>query len=60
MPKVRIQQVSLKSTVVRHGRDMRKTSILNKLNHKAMHARVCNENEENKEKRLPVILIFVN
>ena len=57
MLKVRIQQVSLKSTVVRHDRDMRKASILNKLNHKAMHARVCNEN---KEKRLPVILIFVN
>ena len=30
---------------------MRKTSIPNKLNHKLQaHARVCDENEENKEK----------
>ena len=30
---------------------MRKTSIPNKLNHKPQaHARVCDENEENKEK----------
>ena len=30
---------------------MRKTSIPNKLNHKSQaHARVCEENEENKEK----------
>ena len=30
---------------------MRKTSILNNLNHKPpSHARVCDENEENKDK----------
>ena len=34
---------------------MRKTSIPNKLNHKPQaHARVCDENEEEKKKRLPV------
>ena len=31
---------------------MRKTCILNNLNHKPQtHARVCDENEENKERR---------
>ena len=45
--------------LVRHGWDMRKTSILNKLNCKSQtHVKVCEENKENEKDQWLFVKFF--